>query len=314
MTPRRPRGPAPVPHTVPGQQRTPEVAQPKSGFAPGSPANGPQAPPVYRPETSQIAQRQKAPTATSPRTANAPPVYRPQPEGMRRPSLSVQRMPAAQNAQTTRAPRPPAVQARMAASVVQRTVWEWTGRFWMAVRTEGSPTAQPPGPGSFIGHRISTGNEDPWAVMPQAVLVQHVAEERDAAWRSMTRRPLYAEAFGDTINPGGCHAEEEILAQLTGKRAAHQDKATTKLWKGRGEKVTSDGALKLELNAWPCRGSGDPNCHAKLSQFASTNGITVTVEVVGDSGGYESGHQSDPNWVAGATKVTYAGTTVTYTK
>lgn len=55
-------------------------------------------------------------------------------------------------------------QLQLKSDVVQRTVWEWTGTYWNAVRTEGSPTAQPSSGGSRTGQRISTGTEtDLWA-------------------------------------------------------------------------------------------------------------------------------------------------------
>lgn len=43
--------------------------------------------------------------------------------------------------------------------IVQRTIWEWTGVYWTAVRTEGMPTPQPSGPGSYPTERVSTGTE-----------------------------------------------------------------------------------------------------------------------------------------------------------
>lgn len=225
--------------------------------------------------------------------------------------------PAAMRQQAAR-PHPQfAVQRKMVSPVIQRTVWEWElgKNRWKPLRTEGSPTAPPRDPGTYDQQRVSTGLEDPWAAIPEPVVAPvRVAEERDATWRSNTRLPLYAEAFGVEINPNGCHAEEEILAQLNGKRSEKQDKSTTRIWTGRANKVTTEKALNLELNAWPCCGAGDPDCHAKLSQFASANGVTVTVKVVGDSGGYEAGHRTKSNWVDGATKITYTGTTITYSK
>ena len=310
--------PAPVPPPVYRPQQTPGVAQPKSRSAhnPGRSPHRRAAPPVYRPEAAQVAQARKASGVIPPATVNAPPVYRPRPEQMRKqPLLSLQMKAAGQNAQTPRATHQVALQARMATSVIQRTVWEWDGvkQIWMPLLTEGQPTPRPTVMG-YSGQRISTGGEDPWAAIAERVVAEHVAEERDATWKGLTRLPLYAETFGVQIKPSGCHSEEEILAQLTGKRAAQQDKSVTKIWTARAEKIAAEKALKLELNAWPCRGSGDPNCHVKLSQFAAANGVTVTVKVVGDSGGYESGHRSDPNWVDGATEITYTGTTVTYSK
>lgn len=49
---------------------------------------------------------------------------------------------------------------------IQRTVWEWTGRYWHAVRTEGNITPQPGHPGAYVKERISTGVEDPWGKAP----------------------------------------------------------------------------------------------------------------------------------------------------
>lgn len=49
---------------------------------------------------------------------------------------------------------------------VQRTVWEWVGKYWNAVRTEGDITPQPGHPGAYVGERISTGDEDPWGEAP----------------------------------------------------------------------------------------------------------------------------------------------------
>lgn len=47
----------------------------------------------------------------------------------------------------------------ISSQTVQRTIWEWTGVYWQAVRTEGDPTRQPDAPGSIPGERISTGRE-----------------------------------------------------------------------------------------------------------------------------------------------------------
>jgi hypothetical protein len=53
-----------------------------------------------------------------------------------------------------------------AAGPVQRTVWEWNGRNWMPVRTEGYPTDRPAIPGGTVGERISTGTEHAWGKAP----------------------------------------------------------------------------------------------------------------------------------------------------
>src|SRR3954471_15251427 len=95
--------PALTPPPVHRPRATSPVAQPKGRPAP---------PPVYRPEAPKVAQARKASGPAAPAKVNAPPVYRPQPM-------------AGRNAPIPPAPRQPAAQARMAASVIQRTVWEW---------------------------------------------------------------------------------------------------------------------------------------------------------------------------------------------
>lgn len=152
----------------------------------------------------------------------------------------------------------------------------------------------------------------PTPVAVRAV-VTDVDDGRDTIWKNNTRRPLYAEAFGGIITPGKRHSEDEIILQLTGK-IPMQEKETRKIWEKRLEKAQRERSLELELNAWPCRGSGDPNCHLKLSQFAAAYSVNVVVNVVGNSGGYESGHSSDSKWVPGATRITYTGTTYAYSK
>jgi hypothetical protein len=166
--------------------------------------------------------------------------------------------------------------------------------------------------GAYAGERVSTGTESLAADAPAAEAKEEVVE-RSATWLKNTRRPLYCAAFGEEIKPNKCHSEEEVLAQLTGKRPL-QDGSITKKWTARLTKLKLGGALQLELNAWPCRGGGDPNCHAKLSAFASATKVPVIVNVVGDSGGYESGHREDPSWVAGATTITYTESKYTYSK
>ena len=53
----------------------------------------------------------------------------------------------------------PSRSTKASAQIVQRTVWEWSGIFWTAIRTEGQPTQRPAVNGAFPGKRISTGPE-----------------------------------------------------------------------------------------------------------------------------------------------------------
>ena len=204
--------------------------------------------------------------------------------------------------------QPLPLRAATGTSVIQRnTTWKWEGGRWMPSNTDGEATPRPDRDGLYAGEYVVT--EKPVA----APVV--VVEERDAAWKAETRKPLYAEAFGETVNPGKLHSEQAILNPLTGHHRPNEEHKTKQRWAARLAKIQAGTAsLELELNAWPCNGHGDPGCHSLLQEFSRSEGATVIVKVVGDSGGYETGHKGNPGWVAGATKITYTRGVVTYSK
>lgn len=197
---------------------------------------------------------------------------------------------------------------------IQRTVWEWKyPGGWHEVYTKGSSTKAPDTDGTYFGERRSTGGEKPWEIPKPE---EEGAEEeggRDQAWKSETRKPLYMTAFGETITPGSSGHSEEQLIRLLKQQVSNMKKAEKQKWAARATKAQTSG-LDLTLNAFPCLGGGDPQCHLKLKELSKDNQMTVRVTIVGNSGGYESDHHSQTGWVDGATKITYTNGAVAYGK